>query len=170
MKALSDQAAAVLLTALVAFPTVSWAQSVCDGLTTVLNAIDSWDGDEEMLQFFTLPRADCEYDGLGEYLCDWPRPHSGERGAPYRRWHDGVLRETKAFAGKILQCIREGKLPFEWESFETEEDADLVYGYYVYTKDNHRERAIVLCPNLERDHSENSLRLVVRNEHKNYCF
>ena len=48
------------------------AQSVCEGLTTKLEALNSWNVEEEP-EFYTLPETTCEINSRS-YMCDWLRP------------------------------------------------------------------------------------------------
>ena len=155
---------ALLLTASSCLPSTAFAQSVCEGMTTILEALE----EREELEFFTLPGATCT-SGYGQYMCDWPRPHHGGRGAPLRKWLRGVIVDVKNLAGEIHKCIEQEALPHDWRSFRKDRlDSGETVGYYVYTKDRPK-MSIVVCVELGDTHEENSLRLVVHRGHKDYC-
>ena len=144
----------LMLAVVVAFalPGAAKAQSVCEGLSTIVTAIKISSTDE--LEFFTLPGAMCHLEFRKEFKCIWPKPHTG-RGAAYRQWYASTSVEMKKFAGQIQQCIKTKAIPdYGWRSFKKDKFEDgTVVGYYVLSKD--RRTGIAVSIELgDRDEGE----------------
>ena len=157
--------APVLTAFLLGILTLPWTtsvQAICEDLTTILEA------ERTELEFYTLPGAECELERRDRFICDWPRPHTSGRGAPYRKWLRQVMSEVKKLAGEVQQCINGSKIPYDWIKFRKKTKRNIHYGYYTYTSGS-SERSIVICAIFLERSEENSLRLVVDKQHRDYC-
>ena len=117
----------VLAIALAAAGTAS-AQSICEGLSTILTSRSS------DLEFLTVPGAICERSG-SSFKCIWPMtgPPEGARGRVLRQWlNTAIVPEIKKLSGAIQQCIRNNSIPYDWDRFRKEESSSGRFlGYFV---------------------------------------
>ena len=175
MKSNSRLLLVLLVATAFAIPGESSAQSVCEGFSTVLNAMKRY-RDRKNLEFYTLPGATCELSG-GSFGCVWPRPrpHPSTGIVAFREWHGKILGEMKKLAGAFQQCIDQEQVPHEWDSFERHEESDYVMAYYIYTEGRPR-MSVVLCIRLgdyrlpdDQDHTGARLSLAFHNDHNDSC-
>ena len=120
----------------IAVPAVASAQSICEGLTTILTA------DDDELEFYTVPGAICKYDHVrNKFGCIWqkPRPHNT---IDNKQWLRSVTPDMKKLAGAIQQCIKQEAIPFEWDSLEKQETPNkgITFGYFVQRVDGRSSR------------------------------
>ena len=134
----------------IAVPAVASAQSICEGLTTILTA------DDDELEFYTVPGAICKYDGVGwtdRFGCIWQKPGPSGRGKKMTDWlNTTIYPDMKKLAGAIQQCIKQDAIPFEWGSFEEERHDGILFRYFVQEDDNARElTTISVCFEYDSD-------------------
>ena len=152
-----------LIASALVVPGHSEAQSVCEGLSTVLKAMRH---DREELEYYTLPGATCERDNFS-YHCDWSMPRRDSRTftrrSEFDEWHRNAENELKKLAGAIRRCIHEKKIRYEWHYIERERDKGWITKYYVYTVPSVRPKfSIALCTFYGPGLTEGWLRLRVR--------
>ena len=170
MKLISCLPLVALVAIALAVPGGSAAQSVCEGLSTVLNEVRS-SGGRDRLEFYTLPGATCRVRGR-TYICDWSMtrrdPDTATSVSELYEWERNSSKELKKLAGAFQQCIAQKKVPYEWNSFEKERKDRWIRKYYIYTKPFPRV-SVVLCA-FSYSLTEGTLRLaVIYAHHKNRC-
>ena len=176
MRSVFQVMVALLMSTAIVPPSETSAQSVCEGFTTVLEAMGGGRRSKQKLEFLTLPGATCEFGG-SEYTCDWSKPRASDAiGAPYREWFKSIMKDVKRFAGKFQQCIDQGDVPFEWGSFRKDRNGGVIQAYYVYTRRNPK-LSVVFCVRDDdntlpegEEHLGASLRVVIHRGHEDYCF
>ena len=151
-------------------PGESAAQSVCEGLSTVLKELKSSRG-RDNLEFYTLPGATCRVKGR-TYICDWSMPKRDldtiTRVSELDEWERNSSKELKKLAGAFQQCIAQKKVPYNWNSFKKKRKNGWIRKYYIYTKPFPR-LSIVLCA-FSYSLTEGWLRLaVIYAHHNNRC-
>ena len=175
MKSISRLLLMLLVATALAVPGESAAQTVCEGFSTVLEAMKRY-RDRKKLEFYTLPGATCKLSG-SSYGCVWPkpRPPSSAGIVAFREWHGKVLSEMKQLAGAFQQCIDQKQVPYEWDSFKRKESSGYIDGYYIYTE-RRPKMSVVLCIRLgdyrlpdDQDHTGARLTLVFEEGHSDFC-
>ena len=83
------------------------SQSVCEGLSSVIETLRQNPSDRQELKFFQLPQASrCKFV-FNEYSCFWA---SGFQ-VTDRSTLDRAIRNVKGFVGAINSCIKKDALP-----------------------------------------------------------
>ena len=151
----------------IAVPAVVSAQSICEGLTTILTA------DDDELEFYTVPGAICKYE-FGDFGCVWEKPMP--RGRAKEWLNTTITPEMKKLAGAIRQCIKQEAIPFEWGSFEEDRySAGYLRSYFVQRVDGRSSRrgldTISVCHVNDSDEVGDGVVLTVgkQPEGKSYC-
>ena len=160
----------IFLAVAIAAPGTASAQTICEGLTTILTA------SREELQFYTVPGAICKTSGLlgSDFGCIWQKPGRSGNGQTFRQWVNSTIRpEMKKLAGAIQQCIKQKAIPFEWYSFEEDiTSAGFVRGYFVQKDTNSKRlKTIGVCFESNNKEVGTGIVLAVRfaPEGKSYC-
>ena len=155
----------------IAMPGAASAQSICEGLTTILTA------DYDELQFYTVPGAICRYESWNGFGCIWQKPEPLRGKGKARDWlNTTIYPDMKKLAGAIQQCIKQEAIPFEWDSFEEEYYSNgYLRSYFVQRVDGRSTRkgvdTISVCHKIDSDGGGPGVVLNVRTapEGKSYC-
>lgn len=157
-----------LLVVAFALPNVAVAQSICEGLTTILTA------SRDELEFHTVPGAICKISG-SDFGCIWQKPGPSGRGSALRQWVNTTIRpDMKKLTGAIQRCIKQEAIPYEWHSFRKDRTSrGFVKGYFAQRKDTNagRPKTIGVCFEYDNDEVGAGVVLTVRSapKGKSYC-
>ena len=112
------------------------AQTVCEGFSTVLNAMN-YPSKRRQLEFYTLPGATCGLYERRTYFCEWSMSGPGLDSLTSRsqldEWERNVSNEIKKLAGAFQRCINEGQVPYKWSYFDKTTGRGRIDGYYIDT-------------------------------------